>query len=172
MRKCRPDIVFRRRSGRMRGSMKINTRLFGEVEISDDKIICFENGIIGFPELKRFALIHDEESGTGAGIRFLQSLDEANFAMPVIDPLIVKPDYNPEVDDELLTGVGHVTEDNILVLVTVSVPSDLTKMSVNLQGPFVINVDTNKACQMILDSSDYPVKFPVYDILQGGKAGV
>lgn len=158
--------------GRMRGTMRINTRLFGEVEISDDKIITFENGIIGFPDMKKFALIHDEEAGQGAGIRYLQSLDETGFAMPVMDPLIVKPDYNPEVDDEMLASVGNVTEDNILVLVTVSVPSDLTKMSVNLRGPFVINVETHKACQMIMDNSDFPVKFPIYEILQGRKAGV
>lgn len=152
--------------------MKINTRLFGEVEISDDKVITFESGIVGFPDMKRFALIHDEDEGKGAGIRFLQSLDEANFAMPVMDPLIVKPDYDPEVDDELLTGMGHVTEDNLLVLVTVSVPSDLTKMSVNLRGPFIINIETHKACQVIVDSSDFPVKFLIYEILQSGKAGV
>lgn len=152
--------------------MKINTRLFGEVEISEDKVITFENGIVGFSDMKKFALIHDEDAGDGAGIRFLQSLDEANFAMPVMDPLIVKPDYDPEVDDELLTGLGHVTENNLLVLVTVSVPSDLTKMSVNLRGPFIINIETHKACQVIVESSDFPVKFPIYEILQSGKAGV
>ena len=152
--------------------MKIYTLLFGEVEISEEKIFTFEKGIVGFPDLKKFALIHDEEAGKGAGIRFLQSLDEAEFAMPVMDPLIVKPDYDPEVDDELLAGIGHITEDNLLALVTVSVPSDLTQMSVNLQGPFVINVDTNRACQVIVESSDHPVKFPIYDILQSGKAGV
>lgn len=152
--------------------MKINTRIFGEVDISDEKIITFENGIIGFPDMKRFALIHDEEEGDNAGIRFLQSLDETNFAMPVMNPLIVKPDYDPEVDDDLLTGIGHTEGDNLLVLVTVSVPSDLTKMSVNLQGPIVIDAETCKACQVIVDSGDYPVKFPIYDILQSGKAGV
>lgn len=152
--------------------MKINTRIFGEVEISEDKIITFENGIIGFPDMKRFALIHDEDAGQGAGIRYMQSLDEAGFAMPVMDPLIVKPDYDPEVEDELLSGVGDVTEDGLLVLVTVSVPGDLTKMSVNLRGPFIINVETHKACQVIVDSSEFPVKFPIYDILQSGKAGV
>lgn len=172
MRDCTPYIYGGRICGGMRGTMKINTRLFGEVEISEEKIITFEKGIIGFPDMKKFALIHDEEEGAGAGIRFLQSLDEAKFAMPVMDPLIVKPDYDPEVEDELLTGIGHITEDNLLVLVTVSVPSDLTKMSVNLQGPLVINVDTNKACQVIVESSDHPVKFPIYDILQSGKAGV
>lgn len=151
--------------------MKIDTKIFGEIEIADDKIITFENGIIGFPDLKRFALLHDEEKGTDAGIRFLQSLEEPGFAMPVMDPLIVKPDYDPEVDDELLKNAGHVTEDNILVLVTVTVPSDLTKMTVNLQGPFVINVDEHKAVQVVVEQDSYPVKYPVYEILQARKAG-
>ncbi len=149
--------------------MKINTKLFGEIDIAEDKIILFENGIVGFPELKRFALLHDEEKGTDVGIRFLQSLDEPGFAMPVMDPLVVKPDYDPEVDDELLAAAGHVTMDNILVLVTVTIPGDLTKMSVNLQGPFVINVEENKACQVIVEKGTYPVKFPIYDILQARK---
>lgn len=151
--------------------MKIATKIFGEIEIADDKIITFANGIIGFPDLKRFALLHDEEKGTDVGIRYLQSLDEPAFAMPVMDPLIVKPDYDPEVDDQLLTSAGNITAENILVLVTVTVPSDLTQMSVNLQGPFVINVEEHKACQVIVERGDYPVKFPIYDILQAGKAG-
>lgn len=149
--------------------MKINTKIFGEIEISDDKIIFFENGIIGFPDLKRFVLLHNEEQGVNAGIRFLQSVDEPAFAMPVMDPLAVKPDYDPEVNDELLSGAGKVTPENILVLVTVTVPSDLKKMSVNLQGPFVINVEEHKACQIIVENGDYPVKFPIYDILHSRK---
>lgn len=151
--------------------MKVATRIFGEIEIEDAKIIVFENGIIGFPDMKRFALIHDEDRGTDAGIRFLQSLDEPGFAMPVMDPLVVKPDYDPEVNDEHLKGAGNVTPDNILVLVTVSVPGDLTKMSVNLQGPIVINVEEHKACQIIVEEGEYPVKFLIYDILKAGKAG-
>lgn len=151
--------------------MKINTRIFGEIEIEDEKVIVFENGIIGFPDMKHFVLIHDEEKGTDAGIRFLQSVEEPGFAMPVMDPLVVKPDYDPEVDDELLKAAGHITPDNILVLVTVTVPKDIKKMSVNLQGPIVINVEEHKACQIIVENGDYPVKFPIYDILQAGKAG-
>lgn len=152
--------------------MKINTKIFGEIEVAEDKVITFENGIIGFPELKRFSLLHDEEKGTEAGIRFLQSLDEPGFAMPVMDPLLVKPDYDPQVNDELLATAGKISVENILVLVTVSVPADLTKMSVNLQGPFVINVEERKACQVIVENGDYPTKFPVYEILHAGKAGV
>lgn len=151
--------------------MKIITKIFGEIEVSDDKIITFENGIIGFPDLKRFTLLHDEEKGTGVGIRFLQSIDEPAFAMPVMDPLVIKEDYDPEVDDELLAGLGELTPENILVLVTVTVPKDLTKMSINLQGPIVINVEERKACQLIVENKDYPVKYMIYDILQERKAG-
>lgn len=153
--------------------MKINTKIFGEIEISDDKVVTFQDGIIGFPDMKRFALLHDEERGAGAGIRFLQSLDEPGFAMPVMDPLAVKPDYDPEVDDELLASAGNITADNLLVLVTVSIPGDLTRMSVNLQGPIIINIDEHRGCQLIVENGSYPVKFPVYDILQAakGKAG-
>lgn len=152
--------------------MIINTKVFGEVEITEDKIITFPGGIIGFPELKRFTLLHDGEQGVSVGIRWLQSLEEPGFAMPVMDPLVVKPDYNPEVNDELLSGIGELTADNLLVLITVKVPSDLTQMSVNLQGPIVINVDERKACQIILDTDTYPVRFPIYEILQSRKAGV
>lgn len=151
--------------------MLINTKVFGEVEITDDKIVTFPGGIIGFPDMKNFTLLHDEEQGVSAGIRWLQSLEEPGFAMPVMDPLVVKEDYNPEIDDELLKGIGEITPDNLLVLVTVRVPSDLTQMSVNLQGPIIINVDERKACQIIVDADTYPVRFPIYEILQSRKAG-
>ena len=152
--------------------MKVNTKIFGEVNIEDDKIIEFKGGIIGFPELTEFALIYDEEKGVTAGIRWLQSMQEPAFAMPVMDPLVVCPNYNPEVEDELLKELGDLTPDNLLVLVTVTVPSDLKAMTVNLKGPIVINSLTRKACQVIVDGDGYAVKFPVYEILQAGKAGV
>lgn len=148
--------------------MTIETRIFGEVTIDDDKIIHFENGIIGFPDLTEFALIYDADEGNEAGIRWMQSLQEPNFAMPVMDPLLVKPDYNPEVEDELLKPIGGFDPEQLLVLVTVTVPKDLTKMSVNLKGPFVINADTRKACQIIIED-DLEVKFPIYDILNDRK---
>ena len=150
--------------------MKINTKVFGEIEIADDKIIHLPSGIIGFPDLTDFALVHDEEKGIGA-IHWLQSIQEPAFAMPVMDPLLVRPNYNPQVDDELLKPIGELVPDELLVLVTVTVPADLTKMSVNLRGPIIINAAEKKACQVIIDGDDYAVKFPIYDILNAKKAG-
>ena len=146
--------------------MVIKTRIFGEVTIDDEKMIHFPNGIVGFPELTDFALIHDAEKGNQGGIRWLQSVQEPNFAMPVVDPLVIRTDYNPSVDEELLKVIGD--GDNLLVLVTITVPTDLKKMSINLKAPLVVNVDTRKAVQVVLED-DFPVKFQIYDILKANQ---
>ena len=57
--------------------MKLKTRVFGEIDIDDEKIITFENGIIGFPDLKRFTLIFNEEKK--GGISWMQSLDDCRL---------------------------------------------------------------------------------------------
>ena len=148
--------------------MEITTKVFGKITIDDEKIIHFPNGIIGFPELTDFALIHDEEKGTDT-IHWLQSLQEPAFAMPVMYPLIVCPDYNPEVDDELLNCIGEIVPEELLVMVTVTVTKDIKKMTVNLKGPMVINAARRKATQVIVEGDEYKVKFPIYDILNQKK---
>ncbi|MDR2547559.1 MAG: flagellar assembly protein FliW [Lachnospiraceae bacterium] len=150
--------------------MQIVTKNFGEIEVDNDKIIQFPAGIIGFPELTDFALVHDDEKGAG-NVHWLQSVQEAGFAMPVMDPLIVAPDYNPVVDDDIFAPIGSLNESEMLLLVTLTVPKDITQMSVNLKGPLVVNAATRKACQVILDDAQYEVKFPIYEILlqKGGE---
>lgn len=149
--------------------MEVKSRIFGQIAINDDKIIHFVNGIVGFPDLTDFALIHDEEKQ--GGIQWLQSMQEPQFALPVVDPLTILPDYNPQVEDELLKPLGEIGTEDMFVLVTVTVPSDLTKMTINLRGPIVINAATMKASQVITEGETYPVKFPIYEILQSRKAG-
>lgn len=149
--------------------MEVNSRIFGLINIEDEKLIHFVNGIVGFPQLTTFALIHDE--GKKGGIQWLQSMEEPQFAMPVMNPLDIMEDYNPQVEDELLKPLGDLEPDNMLVLVTVTVPSDITKMSINLCGPIVVNTATMKANQVITDSDKYPVKYPIYDILKSRKDG-
>ena len=150
--------------------MTLQTKVFGEVTIEEEKIIPFPGGNVGFPDLTQFALLHDEEDGIET-IHWLQSLQEPAFAMPVMDPLLVKEDYNPEVDDELLKILGDWEHDELLVLVTVTVPQELEKMTVNLKGPILINGKNRKACQVIVEGEEFKVKFPIYDILQAKKAG-
>ena len=150
--------------------MKLTTRIFGEIEVEDSKIINFPGGIVGFPDLQKFTLVYDDEDENSSNtIKWLQSIEEPDFALPVMDPLIVCPEYKPEIDKDKIEKIGELTDEEILVLVTVTVPHDLQKMTVNLMGPFIINVKDMKGAQCIVENDDYPVKFPIYDILQKNK---
>ena len=60
--------------------MKITTRVFGEIDIEESKIIHFQGGIVGFPELTDFAIIHDAEKDSENPIRWMQSMQEPNFS--------------------------------------------------------------------------------------------
>lgn len=148
--------------------MKVATRLFGEIEIDESKIITFEDGIIGFPDMKKFTLIFDEEKEGRPSISWLQSMDEPEIAFPVMDPLFVCETYNPSVEDELLKNLGTIKEDNLYVLVTVTVPQNIKELAVNLKAPIVINTDTRKASQIIVED-DLPVRYRIYEILEEAK---
>ena len=74
------------------------------------------------------------------------------------------------VDKEAVADIGDLQDEDMLVLVTVTVPHDLKQMTVNLKGPFIINTKEMKASQTIIDNEEYPVKFPIYEILQNNKA--
>ena len=149
--------------------MKANTRLFGEIDIEDEKIITLEGGMIGFPFLQRFTLIFDEEKEKKtASIMWLQSMDEQEVAFPVLHPNEIKPDYNPTVNDEMLVPLGELNDENTYVLVTVTAAADAKDATVNLKAPIVINTDTRKGCQIIVED-DYPVKFNLYQVVQARK---
>ena len=123
--------------------------------------------------MKYFALIFDEEKKDKKfKIMWLQSMDDGDIAFPVADPIQLKEDYKPLVNEEIIAPLGEMTEDNTYILVTVTVPKKVEDFSVNLKAPIVINMDSNKGAQIITED-DYPVKFRVYDLLKGNteKAG-
>lgn len=151
--------------------MLVKTRCFGEIDLEEDKILTFDNGIMGFEDLKKFTILYDNEEEETPMISWLQSLDEEALAIPVINPLAVKPDYNPIVEDELLGSLGTITEENVVILLSVTVPKDVKKTTANLKAPFIINSDTRKGCQLIVENNDYEIKYNIYEAIQNMKKG-
>ena len=152
-------------AGESEDKMKIQTKFFGEVDMPEEKIITLDRGLIGLENYKRYTILYDEEKEE-TNISWLQSCDEPTLALPVIKPWLVMDEYNPTVEDELLNGIGELTEDNLVILLTMTVPEDITKMSVNLKAPIIINADTRKGAQIIAENNDYEVKFMVYDLFK------
>ena len=149
--------------------MRAKTRFFGEIDIAEDKVITLERGMIGFPDLVHFGLIFDEEKGfDSSGIMWLQSLDDGDIAFPVMTPTNVREDYAPTVNAEMIAPLGELNEENTYMLVTVTVPKEIERFSVNLKAPIIINMDTQQGVQLIVED-DYPVKYMVYDLLKKKK---
>lgn len=149
--------------------MKAETRIFGTIDIADDKIITMEKGMIGFPELTHFALIFDEDKKDKlVKIMWLQSMDDGTVAFPVIDPIHLIEDYRPSVSEEIIAPLGEMTEENTYILATVTVPKKVEDFTMNLKAPIVINMATNKGAQVITED-DYPIKHRIYDLLKEKK---
>ena len=148
--------------------MLVKTKHFGDVELDESKVIIFEEGIMGLEGLTKYALIFDEEEGKEPTIYWLQSLEDPTIALPVVSPFIIKADYNPLVQQQLLEPLGEISEDGagLFVLLTLTIPKEVKDITANLKAPFVINSDTQKGCQIIAENEDYDIKFRIYDILQ------
>lgn len=149
--------------------MVAETKFFGTIDIEDDKIINFPNGIIGFENLKNFALIYDSEREERSKISWLQSMEEPLMVLPVINPLDLMDAYTPTIEDELMKNIGDPADADLLIFVTLSIPSDIEKMTANLKAPFIINTVERKAMQVIVENSEYPVKFNAYEAIQAMK---
>ena len=146
--------------------MVAETKFFGKIDIEDDKIIEFPMGIIGFENLKKFALIYDSEKEKRSKISWLQSMEEPLMVLPVINPIDITEEYTPIIEDELTKTIGDPADADILILVTMSIPSDITKMTANLKAPIIINTVNRQAIQVIAVNEDYLIKYNVYDAIE------
>jgi len=150
--------------------MKVQTRVFGEIDIAEEKIITMEKGMIGFPDYQHFTLIYDEERDAKQfSIMWFQSMDDGDIAFPVIIPTLVKPDYNPTVSEEIISPLGEMAPEDTYLLTTVKVPKNIEGITCNLKAPIVINTANNKAVQLIVED-DYDVRFPIYNLIKSLKA--
>ncbi|MDN5331223.1 MAG: flagellar assembly factor FliW [Tepidanaerobacteraceae bacterium] len=138
--------------------MKIKTKFFGEIEVVEEKIINFPNGIIGFEDLKKFILIDHPGSDV---IKWLQSVDDANISLPVADPTAFYPDYSPEISRDNLEIIGIKNIEDAVVLCVITVPTDIQKATINLKAPVVLNPARRLGDQMIAENPEYRVKHPL-----------
>ena len=141
--------------------MKIETKYFGQIDIGEDKIIHFENGLLGFDEYKDYTILFDNESGDKPLFSWLQSTEERTLAFPIVSPFDVLKEYNPSVNDELLMPLGDMKEEDTIVFLMATIPSDIKNASVNMKAPIIINAASRKAAQIIVENQDYEIKHKI-----------
>jgi flagellar assembly factor FliW len=139
---------------------KVTTSRFGEIEIRDTEVIELPQGLIGFPELKRYLLLdHDKESP----FKWLQSLDDGSIAFVLINPLLFKPDYEVEVTDSEVSDLTLENEEDAVISVIVTMPSNPQNMTANLKAPLVFNLKNRKGKQIILSANTYTTRHSIME---------
>ena len=147
--------------------MQLETR-FGISDTDESKIIKFPAGLPGFEELHKFIII---EVGNMKPIFWLQSIEEKEIALPVIISFAILNDYNINIRENELEELGIDCKEDLLILNVVVIPEDIKKMTVNLAAPVVINTKSGIGKQIVIDASELPIRYPVYEAILKSKKG-
>ncbi|MGB4468997.1 MAG: flagellar assembly protein FliW [Azovibrio sp.] len=132
--------------------MKVETFLFGAVDVDPEQIIEFPNGLLSFENNKRFMLIHEAEGEDPVSFT-LQSLDDANLALQVIDPAALGFTYELALSDAetaLIKLDDPADAAVVLVLFKQEAAPDSAGIGANLRAPLIINTKTRLGLQKVL----------------------
>jgi flagellar assembly factor FliW len=130
--------------------MLVDTTRFGPVEVDETRIIRFADGLLGFPNHHRFALL---QAGGDSEFFCLQSVDDPALALNVCDPRTFVPHYAPQLDAGELTSLQMHDKDDAQLLAVVSEAEG--RYIANLLGPLVIGADSLLARQVVLADRHY-----------------
>jgi len=151
------------KSGQNEGREKevlIETSRFGEIEVDENRIIHFPEGILGFPQEKKFVIL---EHKPGSPFCWLQSVNSPELAFVMMNPLMVKKDYLeafPASEKRLLEGDEGK---HMALFAFVTIPrGQARKMSINLLGPILININKKTGRQLVLANSCFSTRQPVF----------
>lgn len=139
---------------------QIQTTRFGTVQYNEDHLITFPDGMVGFHQLKTYVLV---ESPQNPLILWLQSTDHAEIAFPVVEPWFFKTDYRANMSEADKITLGYEPGNTLKTMVVLTIPSETTRMTVNLRAPVVINIQKAKAAQLILQEKSYEVRAPAHE---------
>lgn len=115
--------------------------------------IEFDEGIFGFENERRFLPIMLEEDSDA--VLYLQSLDNEELSFVIMNPFMLKGDYDPILGEEDYKALGTSNPEDLSYYVFCVVGDSVEESKVNLKCPIVVNHVTRKARQVILDSKEY-----------------
>ncbi len=145
--------------------MTTKTKPFGDIEVDDRQRLEFPNGILGFESLHAFVLLDAAQPP----FYWLQSLEDPGIAFVLINPLVFKPDYLPDVSPEDLEEIYISSREDLIVFAIVTIPEKQELMTANLQGPIVINKKAKIGRQAISRNPRWQVKHFILEELAAVK---
>ena len=131
--------------------VNLSTNNFGNLSIEKENIITFEQGLLGFEELKQFAIIDVEEC---LPFEWLVSVEDPIVAFPILNPTLFFSDYKPSLSKDDLVSLNIKKEIDVEIFCIVMLGKKPEDVTLNLKGPILINMKNKMGKQVVL-AEDY-----------------
>ncbi len=138
--------------------MNIQSTRFGELEVSDESVLTFPDGLIGLPGT-RYALVTTSDD---TPFLWLHSVDHPDVALPITTPWLFFTGYEvrvPEEDARRLELAGPQDAD---IFCVVRAAEKLDGFTINLAGPLIVHKTRKLGRQIINDAGGYAVRQPLF----------
>ena len=147
--------------------MEIVTKASGVKEVSEDKLLTIPEGLFGFEQFTKYAIVESEYDP----FLWLQSIEDSNLAFLIVDPFLICGDYETDIDDEMLKKIGITKPEDIIIMTIVTVPGDGSPITANFQGPLVINKANKQCMQVVFNDNRWTTKVNIIETLnkKGGQ---
>ena len=129
--------------------MRVTTTRFGELELENGKVISMPDGMVGFNERQFFIL----NPGNGGPFSWFQALDNPGLAFVVVDPDQFFPEYQVKLTREEYDKLQLEPGDEMVLLCVATMAPDPRQITINLQGPIVVNPAKMIARQVVMDGN-------------------
>ena len=139
--------------------MIIKTKFLGEVEIREEDIIIFPDGILGFEDSRQFILLDIPENEF---FKILQDVEREYVSFIVTDPFKFKEDYEMEVQDNELLKINIRKKEQIAMINIVTLSDVFEKSSMNLLAPIIMNTENRMGKQYVLNNVNYSTRYPLF----------
>jgi flagellar assembly factor FliW len=136
--------------------LKIESFRFGELEIDEEHLLLFPEGLVGLGAYKRFVLLEDPSS---PDLLWLQSAERSEFALATVHASKLGNSYRVELPAEDAAIVQR--EDPAEVEVFVILNRHEGQFFANLKGPLFINARTRLGKQVVLSDPAFSVREPL-----------
>ena len=137
--------------------MKVATKAYGLIDVDERQKLVFPQGLFGFEQFRDYLLLDAERQP----FYWLQSMDEEDVAFVLVNPFLFRPDYEVNVSNEEVDGIGIRSPEKALIFSIVTIPQDGSPMTANLQGPLIINRDTRMGKQAVLTDERWKTKHDI-----------
>jgi flagellar assembly factor FliW len=138
--------------------LTVRSDLLGDLQVRSAETMYFANGLLGFPECRRFALLRGDHDG----LFWLQSLEYSALVFLLVDPFVAVNGYSIDIAPTQLADLGAYRPADIALLSVVTLPATANEpATANLQGPIAINFATHAAKQLVLSETDFGVRVPI-----------